>query len=143
MKGMVPSQAMLGTFGEAWFDDEYMAEVNKLRAEININYDDVRQARKLMVGKKMTGTEGVGEVQFVKVSSFCMKKFCDALKAGKTPSIKIISKLKDPDAIGAERVALYSCKPEKAVLADWEHGNIGAEAFSFTFEDWELLDVAL
>ena len=143
MNGMTPAQAMLGTFGEVWLDDEYMAEANKLRLEVNISYDDVRMARKLMVGKKMTGLEGSGEVQLVKVSTFLAKKISDKIKAGQTPSFKIISKLKDPDAIGAERVVLYGCKFEKATLADWEHGNIGSESYSFTFEDWDLLDVAL
>ena len=143
MNGMTPAQAMLGTFGEVWLDDEYMAEANKLRLEVNISYDDVRMARKLMVGKKMTGLEGSGEIQLVKVSSAMAKKISDKIKAGKTPSFKIISKLKDPDAIGAERVVLYGCKFEKATLADWEHGNIGSESYSFTFEDWDLLDVAL
>lgn len=143
MNGMTPAQAMLGTFGEVWLDDEYKAEANKLRAEVNISYDDVRMARKLMVGKKMTGLEGSGEIQLVKVSSGMAKKISDKIKAGQTPSFKIISKLKDPDAIGAERVALYRCKFEKATLADWEHGNIGSESYSFTFEDWDLLDVAL
>ena len=143
MNGMVPAQAMLGTFGEVWLDDDYMAEANKLRAEVNISYDDVKMARKLMTGKKMTGLEGSGEIQLVKVSSAVAKKISDKIKAGQTPSFKIISKLKDPDAIGAERVVLYGCKFEKATLADWEHGNIGSESYSFTFEDWDLLDVAL
>jgi hypothetical protein len=143
MKGMTPTQAMLGTWGELWLDDEYMAEVKKFRAEVTINYDDVKSARKLMTGKKITGLEGTGEVGLAKVSSFCMKKISDALKAGKTPSFKIVSKLKDPDAIGAERVVCYGCKFEKATLADWEVGSIGEESYSFTFEDWELLDVAL
>ena len=143
MNGMTPAQAMLGTFGEVWLDDEYMAEANKLRLEVNISYDDVRMARKLMVGKKMTGLEGSGEVQLVKVSTFLAKKISDKIKAGQTPSFKIISKLKDPDAIGAERVVAYGCKFEKTTLADWEHGNIGSESYSFTFEDWDMLDVAL
>ena len=143
MNGMTPAQAMLGTFGEVWLDDEYMAEANKLRLEVNISYDDVRMARKLMVGKKMTGLEGSGEVQLVKVSTFLAKKISDKIKAGQTPSFKIISKLKDPDAIGAERVVAYRCKFEKTTLADWEHGNIGSESYSFTFEDWDLLDTAL
>lgn len=143
MNGINASQAMLGTFGEVWLDDDYMAEANKLRAEVNISYDDVRMARKLMVGKKMTQLEGEGEIQLVKVSSYLAKKISDKLKAGQTPSFKIISKLKDPDAIGAERVVLYGCKFEKGTLADWEHGNIGSESYSFTFEDWDLLDVAL
>lgn len=63
------------------------------------------------------------------------------LKAGKAPSFTIITKIEDPDAIGAERIALYGCKFDKMILADWERKKVSEEAYSFTFEDWELLDV--
>lgn len=52
MKTMETSQVMLGTWGELWIDDEYMAEVTKFRAEVKISYDDIKRVRKLMVGKK-------------------------------------------------------------------------------------------
>lgn len=64
--------------------------------------------------------EGKGETKLKKVSSYIMKKMSDMLKSGKTPSFTIITKLDDPDAIGAERVALYGCKFDKMILADWE-----------------------
>ena len=62
------------------------------------------------------------------------------LKKGKSPNFTIISKIDDPDAIGAERVVMYNCKFDKMILADWERKKVSEESYSFTFEDWELLD---
>lgn len=140
MNNMASSNVFLGTWGEVWFDGQYMAEVTSFRAEVNISYEDIQRVRNLMTGKKMTGIEGEGEVTMHKVSSYVMNRVNDALKNGKAPSFTIISKLKDPDAIGAERIACYDCKFEKMTLADWERGNLGEESYSFTFEDWEILD---
>lgn len=42
--------------------------------------------------------------------------------------------------LGGERVAFYGCKLDKAILTDWEAGKNGEESYSFTFEDWEILD---
>ncbi len=140
MKGFDSEQVMAGTWGEVWIDDTYMAEVTKFRAEVNASYEDVKRARHLMVGKKLVSLEGEGEVTLHKVTSFLMKKISDSLKEGKSPSFKIIGKLNDPNAAGGERIALYNCKFEKTTLADWENGSIGEESYSFTFEDWEVLD---
>lgn len=142
MKGYNDEQAFLGTWGEVWFDGDYMAEVKKFRAEVEISYDDVPQCRKLAKGKKMTGIEGKGEVSLVKVSSYVTEKVSAALKAGKVPKFTIISNLNDPNAVGAERIACYDSKFEKMTLADWERGTIGEESYSFLFSDWELLDTA-
>jgi hypothetical protein len=132
-----------GTYGEVWIDGEYMAESTKCRLEVTIDYEDVRRPRKLMPGKKMTGINGEGEITLNKVSSTVAKKVSDKIKAGQTPSFTIISKLDDPDSLGAERIAAYGCKFEKATLADWESGSLGEENYSFTFEDWEYLDAII
>ena len=140
MKAYTDEQVFLGNWGEVWFDGDFMAEVKKFRAEVEISYEDVPQCRKLGKGKKMTGYEGKGEVGFLKVSSYVTERVSAALKAGKVPSFTIISKLADPNAIGAERIACYNCKFEKLTLADWERGKIGEENYSFFFSEWELLD---
>ena len=140
MQSMLANNVINGTFGEAWFDGEYMAEVTKLRMEVTISYEDVKQVRKLVPGKKMTGLAGEGEVTLNKISSLVAKRISDNLKEGKAPGITIISKLDDPDALGAERVVAYNCKFEKAILADWENGVLGSENYSFTFEDWDYID---
>lgn len=140
MNGHEPHQVFNGTYGELWFNGQYMAEVISCKAEVNIKYEPISRVRNLVDGQKMVGLEGKGEVKFHKVSSYIMKEVSKNLKAGRTPSFTIISKINDPDAIGGERVALYSCKLDKAILADWEHKKNGEESYSFTFEDWEMLD---
>lgn len=141
MNGYSANQVMNGTYGECWIDGDYMAEVVSCKLEVNIKYEAVSRVRNLVDGQKMVGMEGKGEVKLQKVSSYIMKKVSKKLKAGKIPSFTIISKLADPDSIGAERVAAYDCKFDKLILADWERGKIGEEAYNFTFEDWEPLDV--
>lgn len=133
------NRAINGTYGEAWIDDEYVGEIESLKAQYKLTYSDVSRPRKLMAGKKLTKVEGSGSVKMHHVRSNFEQKILDSLRAGKTPDFKIISKLDDPDAYGAERVALYHCKPDTATLADWENGKLGEESFNFTFEDSEYL----
>lgn len=135
------SQVFNGTFGEMWLDGDYMSETESCKAEVGLNYESVTRVRNLMDGKKLVGMEGKGETKLKKVSSYIIKKMSAMLKSGKTPSFTIIMKIDDPDAIGAERVALYNCKFDKMILADWERKKNSEESYSFTFEDWELLDV--
>ena len=140
MNGIRSGNVFNGTYGEVWFDGEYMAEAIACKGEVNIKYEAVPRVRKLIDGQKMVSMEGKGEIKLKKVSSFVLKKASEQLKAGKSPSYTIISNIDDPDAVGAERVAFYDCKIEKLPLADWERGKGGEETYSFTFEEWELLD---
>ncbi|HCG59541.1 MAG TPA: hypothetical protein DEV97_06005 [Lachnospiraceae bacterium] len=140
MNGFTADQVINGTWGECWIDDTYMAEVTAFKLEINANYSAITRCRNLVDGQKLTGIEPKGEVKLHKISSFVSKRISDALKQGKVPSFKIIAKLADPDAIGAERVVAYGCKFDKAILADWEAGKNGEESYSFTAEDWDYLD---
>ena len=140
MKGFEANQVFNGTFGEMWLDGDYMAETTSLKVTIEVSYESITRVRNLLDGKKKTGLEGKGEVKFHKVSSYMTKKISKTLRKNKTPSFTIISKIDDPDAIGAERIAVYGCKFDKVILADWERKKNGEESYSFTFEDWELLD---
>lgn len=140
MKGYDSNQVFNGTFGEVWLDSDYMAEATAFKAEVEISYDSISRVRNLIDGKKATGLEGKGEIKLHKVSSYVTKKMSRQLKKGKIPSFTIIGKIDDPDAIGAERVALYGCKFDKMILGDWERKKNAEESYSFTFEDWELLD---
>ena len=98
-------------------------------------------ARKLIAGKKLTKAEGKGSLKLHHVRTNIAKKVSDQVKTGRTPSFKIIMKLDDPDALGAERVVLYDCKIDKINLMDWENGKNTEESYNFTFEDWDFLDL--
>jgi len=140
MREFASNLVMNGTWGEMWFDDDYIGEIESCKAEVDISYTDVTMVRKLTAGKKMTKIEGKGSFKLHHVRSNISKKISDMVKRGKTPTFKIVSKLDDPDAMGAERVVYYKCKLDKAILVDFEAGKNSEESYSFTFENWDFLD---
>ena len=140
MKEFISNQVINGTWGELWIDDDYIGEVESAKIELDITYTDVTRTRRLNTGKKMIKIEGKGSFKLHHVRSNIAKKTSDMLKEGKTPSYKIITKVDDPDSLGAERVVCYGCKLDKAILADFEAQKNGEESYNFTYEDWEFLD---
>lgn len=140
MRTFVSNQVINGTWGELWLDDEYIGEAMSCKGEVSISYSDVTMLRKLTTGKKMTKIEGKGSIKLHHVRSNISKKISDKIKRGQTPDFKIVAKLEDPDALGAERVVFYNCKFDKAILMDWEIQKNTEESYSFTFESWEFLD---
>lgn len=133
-------QVVNGTWGELWIDGDYMAEITAFKAEIDIGFADVNMTRSLAKHKKMVEYEGKGEFKFNKVTSRLSKKISDNLKQGKQTVCTIMSKLDDPDAMGAERIVVKDATLEKLTLADWEAKKNGEETIPFTFTDWDFLD---
>ena len=143
MTGFDDSQVWLGTWANVWIDGELMSEATAFRAEITLNYEDVKRTRNLMTGKKLTGLEGEGEITLHKVSSFVMNKVAADIKRGIVPDITIESSIQDPAGLGEERIAVKHVKFEKVTLADWERGNLGEESYSFSFSDYEVKSMAV
>lgn len=135
-----PSKVVNGTWGEIWFDGEYMAECTSFKAEVNIKTTEIAQCQTLVSGAKMTGLEQKGELKMHKTNSKMIKKYAAEVRAGRLPEVDIISKVDDPDTDGYERVACYGCTIDKIPLADWEAGKVGEESYSFDFRDYKVLD---
>ena len=140
MKQFTSNRVINGTWGELWVDDEYIGEVMSCKGEVSISYSDISMVRSLTAGKKMTKLEGKGSIKLHHVRTNISKSISDKVKKGQTPDFKIIAKLADPDAYGAERVVFYHCKFDKAILMDWEGQKNTEESYNFTFEDWDFLD---
>ena len=68
-------------------------------------------------------------------------KIGDKLKQGKDVRFTVISKLDDPDAYGAERVAVTGVSLDDLTLADWEVGKTGSTENPFTYTDYSFLDM--
>ena len=140
MKSYTPERVINGTWGEVWVDDDYMAEVTALEAKVSLEKTEVNQVGTLAKGYKVTGIEGKGTLKMNKVSSYFIRKLSDNIKAGKTTSCTIISKLADPDLFGAERIRLNGCTFDELTLADWEAKKLGEESIAFSFTGWDVLD---
>lgn len=96
MKGFRPEQVINGTWGEVWFDGEYLAQVTACKAEVTLKKTAISQCQNLVDGQKVTGLEPKGELKLHKINSFVMDKVNKVVKAGKTPTHTIISNVNDP-----------------------------------------------
>ncbi len=140
-KSLKANEVINGTWGEIWYNGQYMANVTAFKAEATAKTTSVPMVQNLTEGQKLTGLERKGEVKFHKINSQITKAMIEELKAGKMPTATIISNLNDPDVNGNERVACYGCMFEKAIIADWEAGKMLEESYSFTYESEEFLDM--
>ncbi|MCI8408703.1 MAG: phage tail tube protein [Lachnospiraceae bacterium] len=140
MQDFRPEQVINGTFGQLWIDDMYMAEVTGLEAKVSIEKQEVNQVGTLAKGYKVTGVDCKGTAKFNKVTSYFINLMSDNLKAGKTTTCTIISKLADPESNGAERIKFTGCTFDELTLANWEAKKLGEESVPFSFTGWEVLD---
>lgn len=128
-----------GTWGELWLDGEKVAETTACQAKIALSKETVRLCGQFMTDTKATAATGTGSLTLLKVDSGMAQKL-DGIKNGVDRRFTLISKLKDPDSYGAERVALYGVSFDDLTLADWQAATMGSVTAPFTFNDYEYLD---
>lgn len=140
MNNYTPDRVINGSFGEVWCDNDYMAEVIGLEAKLKLDTADVQMTGTLKKGTKVIGVSGSGILKLNKVTSYFIKKVGDNIKAGKATRATIVTNLEDPEAFGAERIALSDCVLTELTLADWESGKLCEESIPFTFSDFDVLE---
>lgn len=133
-------RVMSGTYGEVWLDGDYVAEIYKCQAKYSYNKTEVSSPRQMAVDSKVTSVKGTGSLGMHKVNSRMAIKIGDAIMNGKDVRFTVISKLDDPDAYGAERVALYNVSLDDLTLIDWESGQVGKIESPFTYTKHKYLD---
>lgn len=140
MKEIQSKQVVYGTYGEMWIDGYAVAEIQELKATLSADKVEIKIARRMSKGYKVTGYTGKGSFKVHKVSSYFIKKLAPSIKEGRQVPCTIISKVADPDALGVERVALYNCLIDSVDLVNWSVGKVGEESYNFTFEGFDMLD---
>lgn len=133
-------RVMSGTWGEVWLDNEYVSECYGMQAKMSFNKEDVQMCGKMAIDSKVTSMKGNGSLRLYKVSSRMALAIGEAIRNGKDLRFTIISKLADPDAYGAERVAVSNVSFDDLTLADWEVATNGKIEAPFTFTDYKFLD---
>ena len=132
-------RVMSGTFGEFWWDGELIAETYKFEAKYTYTKEAVTLGRQMVEDTKVMVVRWTGSVGIQKVySSF--REYADAAKQGRDVRGTFVSTLDDPDAYGAERVALYGVSLDEVPLVNWEHKVIQKDEVPFTFTDHKFLD---
>ena len=129
-----------GTWGEVWLDGDKVSECYGLQAKVSFNKEDIALCGQMASDKKVTSIECTGSLRMHKVTSRMALAIGENIRNGKDVRFTIVSKLKDPDAYGAERVVLSNVSFDDLILADWEPKSVGKVECPFTFTDYEFLD---
>lgn len=128
-----------GTFGEVWIDGEKIAECTACQLKVNKNKETINLCGQFMSDTKATSASGTGSLTLYKVDSGFAQKMSD-LQSGTDRRFTVISKLRDPDSLGAERVAVYNVSFDDLTLADWRAATVGTVTAPFTYSRYEFLD---
>lgn len=142
MDNFKAQQVMSGTEGEVWIDSQYMAQVTAFKAQVKLIKTEVNQVKTRAKQYKVTGWEGSGTVKMNHVSSYFVQKMSENIKNGHQTVCEIIAKVSDPDAVGAERVAIHDATFDSLTLQDWEAKKLMEDSVDFTFTDYDVLDTA-
>ena len=128
-----------GTYSELWIDGEKIAECTSCRMVVAKNKETINLCGQFMTDTKATSGSGTGSLTLYHVDSGMIQKQAD-LQSGIDRRFTVISKLRDPDSYGAERVAAYNVSFDDLTLADWQAATVGTVTAAFTFSRYELMD---
>lgn len=134
------NRVMSGTWGEVWVDNELWAELSGFQAKFTYNKSPVNICGAMAEDAKVTSVKGTGSITVAKVYTRNISQ-ADSLLEGRDVRATIVAKLADPDAYGAERVALYNVSFDDETIMDFQHGQMGKTTHPFTFTRREWLDV--
>lgn len=132
-------RVMSGTWGQVWVDNELWAELSAAQAKFSFNKSPVNICGAMAEDSKVTSVKGTGSITVAKVYTRNVNR-SDALMKGHDVRATIVMELDDPDACGAERVALYNVSFDDETIMDFAHGQLGKTTHPFTFTDREWLD---
>lgn len=140
MSRLRSQNVIAGTFGAVWVNDEEWLHVTKFEAKVTGEYEDVLMAGRLTTGRKYMGWTGEGTITVNKVNSTITKMLGENFKKGIVPEIKIVARLDDPNAYGAERVEILDVTFNEFMLLNFEVKAKMEEEVPFSFEDYNLID---
>ena len=134
------NRVMNGSWGQVWVDGELWMELDGAQAKYAYNKETVQMCGTMLEDSKITSVKGTGSISVKKVYTRNHKR-ADALLEGRDERAMIVMKLDDPDAFGAERVALYDVSFDDETIMDFQAGSISKASYPFTFGKREWLDV--
>lgn len=123
---------MSGTYGQVWVDGELWAELDGFQAKYSYNKEDIGFCGNPVMGTKVNSVKGTGSISVKKVYTRNHNR-ADRIIEGHDVRATIVAQLADPDAYGAERVALYDVSFDDETIMDFTHGTHVKANYPFTF----------
>lgn len=133
------ARVMNGTWGAVWEDGEEIAEISAFQVKVEKNFEPVVMCGHMVEDRKLTGVRITGSMTMHKVYTRGRADVANALK-GLDVRKTIVGKLDDPDAYGAERVAVYGVSYDEDTVMDWEASRNGSLTIPFQATGIEYLD---
>ncbi len=130
------SRTMNGTWGSVWADG---AEISAFQLKVTKNFDTINMCGRMAEDRKLTGIKITGSMSLHKVYS---RGADDAAAAARGHDVRrtLVAKLDDPDAYGAERIAVYGMNYDEQTLMDFAAGKAGSTTVPFQATGFEFLD---
>lgn len=133
------TRVMSGTHGSVYWDGDIVFEVSSAESSIKTDREDITFAGDMWKDSKLMSIGGEFNIKVRKIYSRA-KALAEAFAQGKDPRSELIYKLDDPDAFGAERVALHNCWFNDISLINFENGKTAEDEFSGGFTSFDYLD---
>ena len=139
---MDASKTLHGAFGKMIHDGEWLTNVTKAEANVEIGKEDVAIAGSRWLGAKSTTLKGTGTMTGYKMTNKLLRligQIADDTKG--TFVTELIMVIDDPEAPEyKQRVRLKGVQFDTIPLLNYEHGAICEEETPFTFTGYEILD---
>ena len=133
------ARVMNGTWGQIWEDGIETAEVSAFQVKMTKNFDTLNICGQMTEDRKLIGVKITGSVTLSKVYTRGADDVKAAL-AGHDLRKTLVGKLADPDAYGAERIAVYGVSYDEQTLMDWQASKSGSITIPFQATNIEYLD---
>lgn len=133
------SRVMNGTWGQIWEDGAEIVEVSAFQVKVSKNFDTLNLCGQMAEDRKLTGVKITGSMTLHKVYTRGADDIAAAM-SGKDLRKTLNGKLADPDAYGAERIALYGVSYDEQTVMDWAAAKAGSLTIPFTATGIEFLD---
>lgn len=132
-------RVMSGTHGFVYWNNKPVYELQSASAKLIPTREDVDFAGDMWTDSKVVGLKGEFNLKIKKVYTRAAD-LAEAFKKGQDPRSELIMKLDDPDAFGAERVALHNCWFNDLELMQIENKKVCEQEFAGGFTDFDYLN---
>lgn len=133
------SRVMNGTWGTVWADGSEVAEISAFQLKVTKNWDPINMCGQMAEDRKLTSIKITGSMTLHKVYSRGAEDV-RAADQGHDVRRTLVGKLDDPDAYGAERIAVYGMNYDEQTLMDFAAAKAGSVTVPFQATKFEYLD---
>lgn len=134
------NKVLNGSYAELWFNGSKIAEVQKISVKVTLERGDIQFGADM--DSKLKVQKGEFTIGLKKVYTR-FEDMREQLNKGIDPRFQIITKLKDPDAVGQqmERYSIDNCWLNDLPIIEYEVGNEVSQEITGGFTPSDLINL--